>query len=89
MEEIRITVAEAARRFTECLEKLRRQNVIFVLMKDGKPIARLMPNPEKICYGRDLAKALERLKLPADEAKMWRRDLKAGRKILKTPRLRW
>ena len=89
MKEIEITVAEVARHFHEYLEKVRTQKLTFVLLKNGKPMARLMPSFEKVCYGRDLAKALETVGLTADEAKAWRRDLRAGRKILKASRRRW
>jgi antitoxin (DNA-binding transcriptional repressor) of toxin-antitoxin stability system len=60
-----------------------------VLLKNGKPIARLTPDSEKVCYGRDLAKALETVGLSAEEATAWRRDLRAGRKRLKAPVDKW
>jgi antitoxin (DNA-binding transcriptional repressor) of toxin-antitoxin stability system len=89
MKETAITVTEAARNFSDCVSRAHYQNVTFVLLKNGKPIARIVPESEKVCYGRDLAKALEVLKLPADEAKAWRRDLRGARKALKAPVDRW
>ena len=89
MKETAITVTEAARNFSDCISRAHYQNVTFVLLKNGKPIARIVPESGKVCYGRDLAKALEALKLPADEAKAWRRDLRAARKVLKAPVDRW
>jgi hypothetical protein len=45
---------------------------------------------EKVCTGRDLAKALDyQADLPSREAKAWHRDLQAARRILKEPKNRW
>lgn len=89
MKETAITVTEAARNFSDCVSRVHYQKVTFRLLKNGKPIARLIPDDEKVCYGRDLAKALEKIDLPTDEAKAWYRDLQAGRKRLKPPVARW
>jgi len=45
--------------------------------------------PEKVCTGRELAKALKNAELTASEARKWRRDLQNAHKILKAPRDRW
>jgi antitoxin (DNA-binding transcriptional repressor) of toxin-antitoxin stability system len=84
-----ISVTEAARNFAECINRARYQNVTFVLLKNGSPFARLVPDNEKVCVGRDLAEALAATELPADEAKAWRRDLQAARKVLKAPADKW
>lgn len=89
MKETAITVTEAARNFSECVSRTHYQNVTFLLLKNGKPIARLVPNHEKVCYGRDLVKVLENIELPQAEAKAWRRDLRRGRKALKAPLNKW
>ena len=89
MKETAITVTEAARNFSDCVSRAHYQNVTFLLLKNGKPIARLVPDREKVCYGRDLAKAWENIKLSADEARAWRRDLRAGRRTLKPPVDKW
>lgn len=89
MKETAITVTEAARNFSDCVSRAHYQNVTFLLLKNGKPIARLVPDHERVCYGRDLAKVLENIELPADEAKSWRRDLRRGRKALKAPVNKW
>jgi hypothetical protein len=44
---------------------------------------------EKVCTGRNLAKALDKVDLPSREAKAWRRDLQAARRILKEPKNPW
>ena len=89
MKETTITVTEAARNFADCVNRARYQNVTFVLVKNGVPVARLGPSVEKICTGGDLAAALEGTGLTATEAKAWRRDLQAGWKTLKAPVNQW
>lgn len=89
MKEITITVAQAKRNFSECIRRVLDQGVTFVLIEDGKPRARLAPEHEKVCYGRDLAKVLKRLELPSREAKAWRRDLRAAHRLLKAPANKW
>ena len=84
-----ITVTEAARNFADCINRAHYQNVTFVLLKNGEPFARLVPDNEKVCVGRDLAEALTETNLPASEARAWRRDLKAARKTLKAPVDKW
>lgn len=89
MEKKLITVTEAARNFADCVNRAHYQNVTFVLLKNGAPVARLVLDAEKICTGRDLAAALAKIELPKEEAKAWRRDLIAARKMLKAPVDRW
>jgi antitoxin (DNA-binding transcriptional repressor) of toxin-antitoxin stability system len=84
-----ISVTEAARNFADCVNRAHYQNVTFVLLKNGAPVARLIPDDEKVCDGRTLAGALAKTELPKDEARAWHRDLQAARKTLKTPRNRW
>jgi antitoxin (DNA-binding transcriptional repressor) of toxin-antitoxin stability system len=89
MKKTRITVTEAARNFADCVNRVHYQNVAFVLLKNGKPLARLVPENEKVCTGRDLAEALAKARLPENEARTWRRDLRAARKRLKAPADKW
>jgi len=80
-----ITVTEAARNFADCVNRAHYQNVTFVLLKNGVPVARLVPDNEQVCTGRDLAEALARAELTSGDAKAWRRDLQAARRTLKAP----
>jgi antitoxin (DNA-binding transcriptional repressor) of toxin-antitoxin stability system len=89
MRKTTISVTEAARNFADCINRAHYQNVTFVLLKNGLPVARLVPDTEKVCTGRDLADALAKTKLSEEEAKAWRRDLKNARKTLKTPVDKW
>jgi prevent-host-death family protein len=75
-----ITVTEASRNFAECVNRAHYQNVTFVLLKNGEPVARLVPDNEKVCRGSDLVEALTKTDLPENEARAWSRDLKTARK---------
>jgi len=78
-----ISVTEAARNFADCVNRAHYQNVTFILLKNGSPVARLVPDGEKVSLAGDLADALSKVELPADEAKTWSRDLRKARKALK------
>jgi antitoxin (DNA-binding transcriptional repressor) of toxin-antitoxin stability system len=84
-----ISVTEAARNFADCLNRAHYQNTTFVLLKNGKPFARLVPDGESVRTGRDLTEALREARLSDAEAKAWRRDLRNGHKILKPPVDKW
>lgn len=93
-----ISVTEAARNFSDCVNRVHYQNVTYVLLKNGVPVARLVPdgvvpnvvpNNEKLCPGRDLAETLRAAGLSEGDAKAWRRDLYSARKKLKAPPDRW
>lgn len=93
MKESFISVTDAARNFADCVNRARYQNATFVLLKNGAPVARLVPeNPPddaKACSGSDLAEILARTELPKETARAWRRDLKAARQALKHPAGKW
>jgi antitoxin (DNA-binding transcriptional repressor) of toxin-antitoxin stability system len=84
-----ISVTEAARNFADCVNRAHYQDVTFVLLRNGSPVARLVPDREKVCLGLDLAAALAEIELPEDEARAWHRDLLISRKTLKAPANRW
>jgi antitoxin (DNA-binding transcriptional repressor) of toxin-antitoxin stability system len=84
-----ISVTEAARNFADCVNRAHYQDVTFVLLKNGSPVARLVPDAEKVCTGRDLAEALATVELSEGEARAWHRDLHAARKKLKAPANKW
>ena len=87
MKEEVISVTEAARNFADCVNRVRYQNVTFVLLKNGFPVARIVP--EKICTAGDLAEALGKVELSAAEFKAWSRDLRKARKALKPQPDKW
>ena len=84
-----ITVTDAARNFADCVNRAHYQNVTFVLLKGGSPVARLVPDNEKICTGSDLAAAVASAKLSQEEARTWHRDLRDARSQLKPLTDKW
>jgi antitoxin (DNA-binding transcriptional repressor) of toxin-antitoxin stability system len=84
-----ISVTDAARNFADCVNRAHYQNMTFVLLRNGAPVARLVPDGEKVCHGRDLAEALAKASLPEDEARSWSRDLRAARQALTAPGDKW
>jgi len=89
MKKTSISVTEAARNFADCVNRAHYQNVTFVLLKNGEPFARLVPDNEKVCAGRDLAEVLAKTALPEREARAWNRDLRGARRKLKAPADKW
>jgi antitoxin (DNA-binding transcriptional repressor) of toxin-antitoxin stability system len=89
MKKTSITVTDAARNFADCVNRVHYQNMTFILLKNGEPFARLVPDNEKVCSGRDLAEALARTDLTKSEARAWGRDLRTARKRLKAPTNKW
>jgi antitoxin (DNA-binding transcriptional repressor) of toxin-antitoxin stability system len=89
MKKTPISVTEAARNFADCVNRVHYQNVTFILLKNGTPVARMVPDSKKVCTGPELAEALKQVDLSEAEARAWHRDLKAARKILKPPKDRW
>jgi antitoxin (DNA-binding transcriptional repressor) of toxin-antitoxin stability system len=84
-----ISVTEAARNFADCVNRAHYQNTTFVLLKNGEPVARIVPDSEKVCRGRDLAEVLAKTQLSSGEAAAWHRDLNEGRKTLRNPADKW
>ncbi|MBT9331837.1 hypothetical protein [Paracidobacterium acidisoli] len=89
MKSTRISVTEAARNFADCVNRARYQNVSFTLLKSGAPVARLIPDQEQCCTGRDLAESLASARLDPGESAAWIDDLKTARRALKAPKTRW
>lgn len=89
MKKTRITVTEASRNFAECVNRAHYHGVVFLLLKNGKPVARLGPENETVCLGRDLAETLAKTPLPEREARAWHHDWKAAHKNLKAPTNKW
>jgi antitoxin (DNA-binding transcriptional repressor) of toxin-antitoxin stability system len=85
----KISVTEAARNFSECVNRVHYQKVTFVLLRNGEAVARLVPDEEKACTGAELAKILRENPLSEGEARAWRRDLRKARKMLKKPTDKW
>ena len=84
-----ISVTEAARNFADCVNRAHYQEQSFILVKNGKPLARLVPDGEKVCTGKQLAEALEGVPLTPEEAVAWNKDLARARKMLNPLTNKW
>ena len=89
MRKTAISVTEAARNFADCVNRAHYQNVAFVLLKNGSPVAQLVPDAEKTCTGRTLAEVAAKARLTDWEFKAWRRDLRSAHKALRAPVDKW
>jgi antitoxin (DNA-binding transcriptional repressor) of toxin-antitoxin stability system len=89
MKKTAISVTEASRNFADCISRAHYQNMTFVLLKNGKPFARIMPEEEKTCSGKALAEALAKTELSVEEARAWHAELKEARKTPKPPADKW
>ncbi len=88
-----ITVTEAARNFSDCVNRVRYQGTSFVLHKNGVPVARIVPEGQKPRTGREIAAtlrmALKDVHLGEEEASGWLRDIEEGRRNLIPPVDKW
>jgi hypothetical protein len=89
MKLLTITVTEAARNFADCVNRAHYQRTTFILLKNGKPFARLEPDGEPRCTGRDLAATVSGAALSTEEARDWQRDLRSARRGLQAPADKW
>ena len=89
MKKVAITFTEAARNLEGYVNRAYYQNRSFVLLKNGKPFARLVPEGERVCTGRELAKAIGKADLSAGEARAWQKDIAVARRRLAAPREKW
>ncbi|MFZ1086079.1 MAG: type II toxin-antitoxin system Phd/YefM family antitoxin [Terracidiphilus sp.] len=88
-----ISVTEAARNFSECVNRVRYQGTTFVLRKNGVSVARIVPEERKPRTGREIAAALrvalKDVHLGEEEATVWLREREEARKNLISPVDKW
>ena len=88
-----ITVTEAARNFSDCVNRVRYQDTTFVLLKNGVAVARIVPEDRKPRTGLEIAfalrKSLKDVHLSEEEATSWLHDLEEARKHLPPPVDQW
>jgi antitoxin (DNA-binding transcriptional repressor) of toxin-antitoxin stability system len=84
-----ISVTDASRNFADCVNRAHYQNMTFVLLKNGLPVARLVPDGDKDCTGSELASAIAGAGLSSREARDWNRDLRNARRQLKPLADKW
>jgi prevent-host-death family protein len=85
MNETPITVSEASRNLAAYVNRTHYQKQIFVVLKNGVPMARLVPAGKPVCRGSDLAEALAAVSLTDAQARAWQRDLVTARKKREAP----
>jgi prevent-host-death family protein len=86
---IAITVTDAARGFSDLINRVRYRGESAILMKAGKPVACVTP-VKAICTGAELAKFWPALhRLGVREATKLEKELSAARKKLRMPDSRW
>jgi antitoxin (DNA-binding transcriptional repressor) of toxin-antitoxin stability system len=83
MDPVQISVTEASRNFSDCVNRARYQGTSFVLLKSGSPVARIEPAEAQPKRGRELAaafvKAVEDVHVGEEEATAWLHDLEQAR----------
>ncbi len=79
METVSISVTEASRNFSDCVNRARYQGTSFILHKGGAPVARIVPVRRSLRKGRELAEAFAK---PSTESTSERRKPPPGFTIL-------
>lgn len=84
-----ITVTEAARHFSDLINRVRYRHEKAVLLKGGKPVAQVGP-VRSAMTGRELAKRWEEHPwLAPDEAGAFAADIQSARSKLPPPESKW
>lgn len=85
-----ITVTEAARRFSDVINRVFYQRESVVLLKRGKPVAQILPMGKRARTGHELA--LVWMSFPpreSAEAEALSHDIEGGRRNMVLPRDPW
>jgi prevent-host-death family protein len=80
MKELVISVTQAARRFADCVNRVRYQGTSFVLHKNGVPVARIVPIESS--SGADLEQLAVALRGAREEAEL---DQEAAEQLIAGP----
>jgi prevent-host-death family protein len=85
-----ITVTEAARHFADVVERTHRRRESTLVLKKGKPVARIVPVPARAKTGRELGRLWAALPhLSVEAAGLLEVDLAAARRHLPPLRSQW
>jgi antitoxin (DNA-binding transcriptional repressor) of toxin-antitoxin stability system len=83
METCAISVTEASRNFSDCVNRACYRGTSFTLLKGGQPVARIVPPLRKPTKGREIADALRNalagVHVGEQEATSWLHDLEQSR----------
>lgn len=84
--ETTLTVTEAARAFSDLINRVVYRGDTAILTRNGSVVARIVPEPRGQTTGLDLATALESApRLSPDEAASFADDIEAARRELNQP----
>ncbi len=78
-----LTVTEAAKKFTNCIERVYYQHESFELLKNGVPRARLVPASRHGCNTHELADDLAHTQLLLEDRRSLGSAVRKGRRQLK------
>jgi len=84
-----LTVSEASRSFSDLINRVRYQGESAVLLKNGKPVAKIIPVQETFT-GKELAEAWAKMPhLGHEEATLLEADIVDARKALPKLKNKW
>ena len=90
MSERTISVAEAARDFASLVDEASKRNECVVLLKDGAPVAKIVPLAPRRVTGRELAESWSKMHhLTPEDAADFEAELEAAKKMLIPPISPW
>jgi len=85
-----LTVTEASRNFSDVINRTFYRHETTVLLKGGKPVARIVPVAAATVTGLELAALWADLPhLPADDADAFAHELESAARSLSAPRDPW
>lgn len=84
-----LSVTEASRSFSECVNRVHSRKESFAIVKLGVPYALLVPASAPGCNSHELAEDLAPASLPAEDRRALAAAVRKGRKTLKPLRNPW
>jgi len=85
-----VTVSEASRGFSDLINRVRYQGETAILVKGGKPVAKIVPIPNDGITGKELSELWGTLPhLSADDAKALEKELNDAKKQFPKLRDKW
>jgi prevent-host-death family protein len=93
METLSLSVTEASRNFSDCINRARYQGTTLLLHKNGVPVARIVPTAHQLTKGIELTSALHlaasEAGLSEEETSTWLHDLEQTRGSLQPQGKAW
>ena len=84
-----LSVTEASRSFSECVNRVYARKETFAIVKLGVPYALLVPASPAGCNSHELADDLAGAALPAEDRRELAAAVRKGRKALKSLKNPW